>query len=93
MLGISEVTLQKYKKTESSFLSAIKGGRIKADEKVLAATFKSATEGNVTAQIFWLSNRRADDWKRNRDEQGSSLSDEHLKALTTLAIQTMAKNL
>ena len=46
-----------------------------------------------TSMIFWLTNRQPDNWKRNRDEQGSSLSDEHLKALTTLAIQTMAKNL
>lgn len=89
ILNICVNTLKTYKANHKDFLTAIKMGRISTDEKVLSSLFKNCTDGNVTAQIFWLCNKRPEQWKRNRDEQGSDLSQEYLMALKSLAVKTL----
>ena len=34
-----------------------------ADSKVEASLYSQAMKGNITAQIFWLCNRKGHDWK------------------------------
>lgn len=62
-LGISESSMDSYKKKYPRFLGAIKKGKEVVDFEVENALFKSAMEGNVTAQIFWLKNRKKNDWR------------------------------
>jgi hypothetical protein len=38
-----------------------------ADNRVQRSLFHNALDGNVTAQIFWLKNRRANEWRDKRD--------------------------
>ena len=45
-----------------------------ADFQIENALFKSALDGNVTAQIFWLKNRRPDKW-RDRQESKVDLTE------------------
>jgi hypothetical protein len=55
------------------FSDAVKGGREVADEKVAQSLYNTALDGNTTAQIFWLKNRRSKEW---RDKQEINLQSE-----------------
>lgn len=61
-LGINVDTLIEYKKKYSDFSEALKKGKEVVDFEVENALYKSAMEGNVTAQIYWLKCRRKDKW-------------------------------
>ena len=61
-LGISWDTYNKNKKRSSELSEAIKRGEARGLAKVSNSLFKSANEGNVTAQIFYLKNRAPEEW-------------------------------
>jgi len=87
-LGVSEVTLNKWKKEKPLFLEALKKGKEVVDRQVENALLKNALgyeyeeetvtnkgdvvtirkyqHPNTTAQIFWLKNRKPQEW---RDKQ------------------------
>ena len=62
-IGISRKTLSEWKNKFSDFGNALKRGKEVADYEVENSLFKAAKEGNVTAMIFWLKNRRRDKWR------------------------------
>lgn len=84
-MGISEQTLNVWKKSYPVILESLKKGKEVADYHVENALYKSATgysqeetvidakghehvivkhyPPNVTAQIYWLKNRRPDKWR------------------------------
>ena len=72
-LGLSETTITDYKKKYPLFLGAIKKGKEIVDFEVENALLKNALSGNVTAQIFWLKNRKKEQWREkveyNEDEE------------------------
>lgn len=68
-MGISARTLLNWKKKSVPILLALKRGKEVSDYQVENALFKSAVEGNVTAQIFWLKNRRPDKWRDKQDSK------------------------
>ena len=72
-LGISWDTYNKNKKRSSELSDAIKRGEAKGLAKVTNSLFKSANEGNVTAQIFYLKNRDVNSWA-DRVETSHTLS-------------------
>ena len=53
-------------------------GKEIVDYQVENALLKNALDGNVTAQIYWLNNRRPKQWK-NKRENTESNSDEITK--------------
>ena len=57
---ISPSTLYEWKKKYSEISESLKEGKEIADYLVENALFKNALEGNTTAQIFWLKNRKRD---------------------------------
>ena len=59
-MGISRETLNQWKKQFSDISDTLKRGKEVVDYMVENALFKNAIEGNVTAQIFWLKNRKPD---------------------------------
>jgi hypothetical protein len=61
-LGISWDTYNKNKKRSSELSEAIKRGEARGLAKVTNSLFKSANQGNVTAQIFYLKNRDQKNW-------------------------------
>lgn len=77
-MGISRTTFYKWKSENSEFADLLKRGKEIADREVENALFKSATgfigpddkyyPPNTTAQIFWLKNRKKDDWKDKREQ-------------------------
>jgi hypothetical protein len=63
-MGISVRTLYAWAKKYESFGDGMHNGKSNADSKVVAALYKKACEGNVSACIFWLCNRNSMQWKR-----------------------------
>lgn len=80
-MGISRTTFYKWKSENSEFADLLKRGKEIANREVENALFKSATgfigpddkyyPPNTTAQIFWLKNRKKDDWKDKREQDVS----------------------
>lgn len=62
-IGINVKTLYDWKNKESDICNALKKGKEVVDIEVENALLKSALSGNVTAQIFWLKNRKPKIWR------------------------------
>ena len=65
-MGISAKTLYNWKEKHLQLLQSLKRGKEVVDRQVENALFENAINGNTTAQIFWLKNRKPDKW---RDKQ------------------------
>lgn len=79
-LGIALSTLSDYKNKYPEFSEAIKRGKEVVDFEVENALYRTAMEGNVTAQIFWLKNRKKEQWREKQEYN----SDEELSKLDKL---------
>lgn len=62
-IGIDVTTLREWRKKETTISTALKKGREIVDFEVENALLKNALSGNVTAQIFWLKNRKKEQWR------------------------------
>ena len=56
-------TLWEWRKKSPKISNALKIGKDEADIQVENALYKAALEGNTTAMIFWLKNRRPKEWR------------------------------
>lgn len=77
-IGISEKVFYEWQNKHTQFREALKKAKEVADYEVENALYKSALEGNTTAQIFWLKNRMPDKWRDKQDLEVSgdlSISD------------------
>jgi len=72
MLGTSRQVLYEWRKRYPVIDDALKTGADMADDAVEDALHKAAVEGNITAQIFWLKNRRSTRWRDKRDTEISA---------------------
>lgn len=66
-MGINKATLYDWKKKYPDISDALKAGKEVVDIQVENALLKNALSGNITAQIFWLKNRRPDKWREKRE--------------------------
>jgi hypothetical protein len=76
-MGVSYCGFRVWKKEHPEIAEAIRKGKEVVDREVENTLFKSATgfigpDGryyppNVTAQIFWLKNRKPDKWREKND--------------------------
>ena len=80
-MGISVKTLYDWKKRYSKICNALKRGKEVADYEVENALFKTALQGNTTAQIFWLKNRRPDKWRDKLKEDSNAEALEKLDSI------------
>lgn len=62
-MEIAVSTLWEWRKKSPKISNALKIGKDEADIQVENALYKAALEGNTTAMIFWLKNRRSKDWR------------------------------
>lgn len=74
-MGCSCSTLYEWKNKYPEISEALKRGKQVVDAQVENALLSSALAGNVTAQIYWLKNRRPDQW---RDKPGSDAEADEL---------------
>ena len=62
-MGVSWSTIDRSRKRSAEFEEALKRGQAKGLAQVTNSLFTSATDGNVTAQIFYLKNQDPKTWK------------------------------
>lgn len=74
-MGISHETLYQYQKKYPEFYESLKANKEVADRKVEKALYNKALEGNNTAMIFWLKNRKPTVWRDRKDIQ-ANITDE-----------------
>jgi hypothetical protein len=65
--GVTRQTVANWKEQHPEFLCAVKRAKLLTDNRVEGCLFHQATSGNVTAQIFWLKNRRPGEWREKQD--------------------------
>ena len=84
-IGIGRTTLYEWEQKEPNIANTLKKGREVVDFEVENALLKNAMEGNVTAQIFWLKNRKKLQWRERieyaTDDKEVSKLDELLKEI------------
>lgn len=91
-IGIAVSTLYDWKSRFPEFSKALKKGKEVVDFEVENALLKSALEGNTTAQIFWLKNRKRDKWK-DRPESSDGIGDTREKDPLSKSLEEMARGL
>ena len=90
-MGIDTSTLWDWRKKNSNISNALKKGKEVVDFEVENALLKNALSGNVTAQIFWLKNRKKLEWRERieytTDDKEVSKLDELLKEIKNDSIK------
>jgi len=77
--GCNAATLYDWKKRYPEISKALKKGKEVVDYEVENALLQSARDGNTTAQIFWLKNRRPDKWRgKPAGGRGPAAGNKHL---------------
>lgn len=74
-MGISAKTLYNWKEKHLQLLQALKRGKEVVDRQVENALFENAINGNTTAQIFWLKNRKPDKWRDKQEYEDRTAID------------------
>jgi len=65
-IGISAKTLYEWQNKYSEFRNALKKGKEVIDREVENMLLQKCRDGNMTAIIFWLKNRKPDQWRDRR---------------------------
>lgn len=83
--GVSRSTLADWKVKYKDISDTLKKGKEVIDYQVENALLNKAISGDVTAQIFWLKNRKPKQWRDKPQEVLSeSISDETLQTLDSI---------
>lgn len=91
-MGIATGTLYEWKKQFCDISESLKKGKEVVDYQVENALLRSALDGNITAQIFWLKNRRPDRW-RDRPPDDSRPGIEIVEDELSKSLKEMAEEL
>ena len=90
-VGIRRTTLYDWKNKYPDINDALKKGKEIVDYEVENALLKRAKQGDVTAQIFWLKNRRPEKWRDKvqfTDETSLKKLDSLIEAIDKKAAKT-----
>lgn len=90
-MGIRRTTLYDWKNKYPDINDALKNGKEIVDYEVENALLKRAKQGDVTAQIFWLKNRRPEKWRDKvqfTDETSLKKLDSLIEAIDKKAAKT-----
>jgi hypothetical protein len=67
LFGVTTKTIYNWTEKHPEFLHAINLVKLQIDAEVANSLYRQAESGNVTAQIFWLKNRRPQEWRDKQD--------------------------
>lgn len=87
-LGISRNAFYEYQKKHREFYESLKYTKEYCDGQIENALFEAAKAGNVTAQIFWLKNRRGKVWREKPEGMAASTDD---RVVINLSIEDCSK--
>lgn len=71
-IGISRSTLNDWKAKYPDISDTLKKGKEVVDFEVENALYQAAIKGNVTAQIYWLNNRKPERWRNKQKEENDT---------------------
>jgi len=84
-VGIDRSTLYDWMTKDPNITDALKIGREHADFQVENALYKKALSGDTTAQIFWLKNRKPEQWREKKESEESTIVAQFVKGVLDLA--------
>lgn len=90
-MGITAKTLYEWKNRYSEICEALKKGKEVVDYEVENALLQSARDGNTTAQIFWLKNRRPDKWRDKPAEASGPAPENNLFTKIEESVNELSK--
>lgn len=68
LITTSRMTLRRAVEADAPLAERVEDARAQADEVVIHSLYTKATVGkDTTAMIFWLKNRRPDEWRDRRE--------------------------
>lgn len=70
-LDVSRSTLALWKARHPEFSDALRAWKNQADDQVEHTLYRKALAGDTTACIFWLKNRRSQEWRDKREVEHS----------------------
>lgn len=91
-MGCGLSTLKEWKNKFPAIATALKKGKEVVDYEVENALLKSAMEGNVTAQIYWLKNRKPRKW-RDKPDESEKVGTEREADQLSKSLEELAKGL
>lgn len=68
-LDVSVPTYYRWRANFPEFRKATNEAKDAQDDRVVDSLIRVANEGNVTAQIFWLKNRRPEQWRDRKETE------------------------
>lgn len=74
-MNINTATLYRYKDKYCEICEALKRGKEVVDIEVENALYNLAVQGNITAIIFWLKNRKPDKWRDKPTTENTDILD------------------
>jgi len=61
--GVAKSTVYEWRGKHPEFSDALKTGADNVDDQIEKALYNKALDGDTTAMIFWLKNRRSNTWR------------------------------
>ncbi len=92
-MGIAYSTFKEWKNKYPAISATLKKGKDVIDFQVENALLESALDGNTTAQIFWLKNRRPDKWRDKQNVELSKPIDDSIKEMEDYLCEKKKENI
>lgn len=92
-IGVNVSTLYDWTKKYPEISESLKKGKEVVDFQVENALLESALDGNTTAQIFWLKNRRPDKWRDKQNVELSKPIDDSIKEMEDYLCEKKKENI
>lgn len=74
-LGVSRSTLALWKVRHQDFSDALRAWKDDADSGIEHSLYRKALGGDTTAMIFWLKNRKSQEWRDKQEVEHSATAD------------------
>ena len=69
-IGVNRTTLWRWQQVHPELCNALKDSKEVADTRVELSLYSKALNGDTTACIFWLKNRRQKEWRDRTEHTG-----------------------
>ena len=66
-IGISSTTFYRWRHEHPEFKKALKENKDECDHRIERTLFRKASEGSETSMIFWLKNRKSQEWREKSE--------------------------
>jgi hypothetical protein len=83
-IGVDVSTIYRWKTKHPEFRNAIKDPKKLADHRVERTLYAKALAGDVTSMIFWLKNRKPDEWREKIQQEHTGADGGPLQIISTI---------